>query len=101
MTLEVVDGAAKLSGTCTVEEAEALHSYLRTADAAQLDLSQCAYLHTALLQLLLRERPQMTGGASAHGAGRVVEMLLSHSNSEWISLVEPLPGRNGEFLKEE
>ena len=49
---------------CTVEDALPLLEFLKVGEAAEIDLSACTYLHTALLQLLA------DGAAPAGGTSR-------------------------------
>lgn len=57
MPIRFDDTIARFEGLCTIEEAEALHAWLREAEAPQADLATCTGLHGALLQLLLRRPP--------------------------------------------
>lgn len=50
---------ARMVDVCTVDEAMPLLDFLRSVKAAKVDLAACAYLHTALLQLLLQARPKI------------------------------------------
>lgn len=43
----------RLSGSVGVEEAEELYSRLRAMSAPRLNLSDCEYMHAAILQLIL------------------------------------------------
>ena len=51
------DRTARFDGICTVEEALDFAEFLRAPAPAQVDLSTCQHLHSALLQCLLAFRP--------------------------------------------
>jgi hypothetical protein len=51
------DGTIVLDGRCPVEDAEPLLELLQATPAAPFDWSQCTYLHTAVLQVILAARP--------------------------------------------
>lgn len=54
MCVQVRGKLIKLVGHCGVQEAERLHEKLtRCRNDAKLDLSNCDYLHSAVLQVLL------------------------------------------------
>lgn len=46
--------------TCSVEDALPLLEFLQSHPRARIDLGGCVHLHTAVLQVLLAARPQMT-----------------------------------------
>lgn len=49
----------RFEGICMVEDAVSLIEHLRHHRAAQVDLSDCSYLHSALLQLLMVAKPKV------------------------------------------
>ena len=57
MPMTIEDGIARLSGTCPIEEAEALAQFLAATPDARLDLAGCTGLHSALLQVVLAAAP--------------------------------------------
>jgi len=63
---------AVFSGACAPEEADGLLEWLRNTPAPSADLSGCAGLHTALLQLLLAGRVAI---AAPPGDPRLAECL--------------------------
>ncbi|PKU26612.1 hypothetical protein [Telmatospirillum siberiense] len=46
--------------TCTVEDALPLLEFLQSHPHAKINLGPCDHLHTAILQVLLAARPQIT-----------------------------------------
>jgi hypothetical protein len=53
------EGVARLTGSCTVEEAEPLLDWLRATPDPALDLSACLAAHSAVVQVLLAARPRV------------------------------------------
>lgn len=54
MTVRSADnGTVTLEGACPVEDAEALLQQLQSKPTATVDWTQCSYLHTAVLQVVL------------------------------------------------
>jgi hypothetical protein len=51
----------ELSGHCGAEDAEALQRCLLAARGSPVEWSGCEQLHSAVLQVLLTERPPMQG----------------------------------------
>ena len=64
---------------CTVEDALPLLEFLKAGEAAEIDLSACTYLHTALLQLLLTARPRLAALPADPGLARWIAALLAIS----------------------
>ena len=62
MTIKAEEGTIHLSGRCGVDEAETLLELL-CAERRPVDLTRCEHLHTALVQILLAARADVTGGA--------------------------------------
>ena len=60
MPLRLGDRTAVLDGVITVEDAEPLTQWLRATPAAEVDLRDCAHLHTAAVQALLVARATVT-----------------------------------------
>ena len=50
-----------LAEACVVEEAEALNQLLQDHPEWPVDASECEYLHTAVLQVLMSRQPKWTG----------------------------------------
>ncbi len=50
-----------LEGDCSVEQAEPLAGYLESETGLRVDVSQCRRLHSALVQALLRFKPEIEG----------------------------------------
>ena len=61
MTIEDRKTVARLEGTCTVEEAEALLAWLQENPQGKVNLKGCEHLHAAVLQVLMAARPQLSG----------------------------------------
>ena len=64
-----------LDGHCPVEEAEPLLQFLQASPAACLDWRQCTHLHTAVLQVILAARPQLTAKTERLSAQFAAEVL--------------------------
>lgn len=64
MTVAVDGKTARLSGTCTAEDAEALLKLL-VSGVRQVDLEGCDYLHGAVVQLLMAGRVDIIGEPAA------------------------------------
>jgi hypothetical protein len=52
---------AALEGVVTVEDAEALQSWLKNHPQSAVNLAKCQHLHAAVLQVLLAMRPKVNG----------------------------------------
>jgi hypothetical protein len=59
MPLIFAETSVRFEGVCCVEEALPLLEHCREAETPRVDLAECTYLPTALLQLLLLLRPQV------------------------------------------
>jgi hypothetical protein len=55
------DGTIVLHGSCPLDEAEPLHRMLISDRSADVDWTQCSYLHSVVLQLLMASRRSTTG----------------------------------------
>ena len=73
MPLEHSGTRIRLSGHCSVEEAEPLLEILRTEPDAVVDLTEAAWLHTAVLQVLMVAAPALHGRL----AGPVADACLA------------------------
>ncbi|KAB1072587.1 hypothetical protein [Methylobacterium planeticum] len=79
----VVDGSADivvLEGPCPVEDAETLAAFLLESPTSPVDLSACARMHTAVLQVLLRLQPMRRGTCGDPIAARC--LAWPHSNEK-------------------
>jgi ABC-type transporter Mla MlaB component len=65
-----------LRGECRVEDAETLLSLLQQDTARQVDLSAVRHIHAAVLQVLLRCRPRLSGSATDRFVNLWLEPLL-------------------------
>ena len=80
MTVRVLDGAViELSGTCGVEDAEALQRGLLAAPDSTVKWAAGEQRHTAVLQVLLAARPRVTGAPSNPFLEKHVAPLLHSS----------------------
>ena len=61
MTLSLEDDRIRLSGACTVDDAEPLLRLLQDHPDRRVDLGACEHLHGAVLQVLLAVAPPITG----------------------------------------
>lgn len=61
MALDTSGAVIRLSGHCPVEEAEPLLDALRLNPDAIVDLTGAAWVHTAVLQVLLAAAPSLRG----------------------------------------
>ena len=55
------DGRIRLSGDCTIEDAEALLRCFSDDPRAEVDWSGCEHAHSAVIQVLLAVRPRIVG----------------------------------------
>lgn len=55
------DGVIELAGRCPAEDAELLQQYLLAAPGSSVEWRSCAYLHSAVVQVLLAGAPAMHG----------------------------------------
>jgi hypothetical protein len=53
------DRIATLTGTVTVDDAEAFAAWLRTTDEPGVDLRDCTRMHTAILQAIVVFQPMV------------------------------------------
>ena len=82
MPLVFTERQVSFEDVCTVEDALPLLEFLKAGEAAEIDLSACTYLHTALLQLLLTARPRVAALPADHGLARWVAQLLADAPEE-------------------
>jgi hypothetical protein len=86
MPLVLTGSSVRFEDVCTVEDAMEFIGYLRTSEMQDVDLSGCTYLHTALLQLLLRAKPHILAAAEdpflARWSGLVSGVAVSISERE-------------------
>ena len=62
MPLRLHEQTATLTGTVTVDDAEAFTTWLRTTAGPSVDLRDCTHLHTAVFQAILVFAPTVTAG---------------------------------------
>ena len=71
MPLELTPDVALLRGHVDIAEAEDLMTWLTDDPGRPVDVAECASAHTAILQLLLALRPDITG-AEGHSDWRAL-----------------------------
>jgi hypothetical protein len=81
MTVRLDGSTIHLEGACPVEEAEALTALLESPGAWVVELSACRQLHTALVQALLRYRPDLQGAPADPFLSRLVMPALALSGA--------------------
>lgn len=54
-------GVIRLEGRCRLEDAEMLLNLISEDRKRPVDLAACTYMHTAIAQLLLALRPEISG----------------------------------------
>lgn len=59
MAIEYAGEVARLSGKCSIDEANAFHDWLLQHPQGQIDLRRCAHLHMGILQLLMVAKPRI------------------------------------------
>ena len=82
MPLVFQERMVRFVGLCLVEDALPLIEHLRQDDRAELDLSECTFMHTALLQLLLEMRPKTFSAPTDPMLARWIVPLLV---ARWIA----------------
>ena len=55
------EGTIRLEGSCSIEDAESLVQLRLQHPAAPVDWSACDHAHTAVVQVLLVDKPTMKG----------------------------------------
>jgi hypothetical protein len=59
--MNIVENVIRLNGPCAIEEAEALHQALCGIERPIFDLTEAAYLHTAIVQLIMASGGMVRG----------------------------------------
>ncbi len=77
MTVRHEGDLIRLEGACPVEEAETLAALLLARPDLAVDWSGCTFLHTAVVQVLLRLRPPLRGTPDDPFAARWLAPPLS------------------------
>lgn len=75
MTISFTANTITLSGTCGVEEVEALVEYLESHPQAAVNLDGATAVHTALWQALMVYRPNLEPSARAGPMGSIMSAL--------------------------
>ena len=73
------DGTIELVGRCGVDDAEGLQGYLLAGRKSTVKWSDCEYLHSAVLQVLLIAKPPMRGEPQSPFLRTHVQPLLRSS----------------------
>ena len=61
MSVRLDGSVIHLEGDCSVEQAETLAGLLESETGLKVDILQCRQLHSALVQALLRFKPEIEG----------------------------------------
>ncbi|AWN47055.1 hypothetical protein DK419_12645 [Methylobacterium terrae] len=77
MTVRREGDLIRLEGACPVEEAETLAALLLAGPDLAVEWSGCTFLHTAVVQVLLRLRPPLRGTCGDAFAARWLAPRLS------------------------
>jgi hypothetical protein len=80
MPIECKKKVAYLKGVCTVEEAETLLMWLNDTPGGRINMKDCQYLHTAVLQVLLAARPLLSAQPQNEFLSRWVSTTLEREN---------------------
>lgn len=73
------DGTIVLEGGCPVEEAEMLQQLFLRHPAARIEWRNCNYAHTAVLQMLLAVKPEISSPPKSAFLRDWVYPILSRS----------------------
>lgn len=57
--------SVRLHGVITVDDAEEVHAWLRENPRARMNMTQCTHMHTAVLQVLISVRPEISAWPEA------------------------------------
>lgn len=68
-----------LDGACVVEEAESLNDMLMQHGNWSVDASECEYLHTAVLQVLISHHPRLVGLPKPPHLKRAMQQIFASS----------------------
>ena len=61
MTVSLTHGAIRLSGACSVDDAEPLLRLVQEHPGSCVDMSECEHLHAAVVQVLQAFSPRLSG----------------------------------------
>jgi hypothetical protein len=61
MPISCSDSLVRLTESCSIEDAEALHALLRSIEAPVFDLAEAGHLHTAIVQLIMASGGRVQG----------------------------------------
>ena len=82
MPLRIERNKIYLEESCTVEDALPLVEFIQGQKNPKVDLSQCSYMHTAVLQALVGMRPKIAGVPNDPSLARWVMPLLARGDAE-------------------
>ncbi|MFM7348637.1 MAG: hypothetical protein ACKO01_04030 [Erythrobacter sp.] len=77
MAVRFARDKAVIEGHCTVEEADALASFLLAKPGRKVDLAACTGLHAAVLQCLMALAPAVAKGPQDAGLSRWLGAVLA------------------------
>lgn len=78
MTISFAANTIALSGSCGVEEVEALLEHLENHPKATVDLNGATAVHTALWQALMVYRPDLEAAPRADAMGSIMSALRTY-----------------------
>jgi hypothetical protein len=76
MPLQFEASTVHFQDECMVEEALSLVEFLRTREGVRIDMKDCAYIHTAVLQVLAAAAPREIVLPESSETGRWVSAVL-------------------------
>lgn len=82
MSVLYTDKQAVLADIVTVEEAEGLLEWLQSHPEGKIDLSSCAHMHAANLQVLMAARPHIAAWPADTGLARWLQNALQAQETD-------------------
>ena len=64
MSVLVEADRVRLLGNCDLDDAETLLNFFQSQSGAQVDVSAATHLHAAIVQILMVQKPLLTGTSS-------------------------------------
>jgi hypothetical protein len=74
------EGDIVLEGHCSSEDAEILLQNLTSNPTAQVDLRACEFAHTAVIQVLMADKPKLLGPP---GGSALRDWVYPHLKLSW------------------
>ncbi|SKA31508.1 hypothetical protein [Consotaella salsifontis] len=82
MTIVYDDHTVRCSGVCPIEEAPQLLEWLQNAADPLVDLSDCTYLHTAIVQILHESDARLVAAPTDPFLSRWIVPLIRPANAQ-------------------